>query len=117
MNATESLPATTPATKHTPGPWFQRAESVGRQVTHYVKIGTGNCYLTRGVGQTEIEVQANAALIAQAPCFSDLLNALRRLTEAATKFTVDCNCQTAGQDDALYIELERARAAIAMATA
>lgn len=59
----------------TPASWEQRAERDGRTTTHYVKIGSGNCYLTRGVGQTEAEIQANARLIAAAP---DLLE---RLTE------------------------------------
>lgn len=46
---------------------------------------------------------------------AEMLAALRTLENATTKFTVGCNCQTAGEDDALSAALEVARAAIAKA--
>ncbi len=44
---------------------------------------------------------------------AELRAALAHLEKAATKFTVGCNCQTAGADDALSASLDQARAALA----
>lgn len=52
---------------HTPAPWIDGAERDGRQTVHYVKAGTCNIYLNRGVGQTEQEARANIRLVAAAP--------------------------------------------------
>lgn len=79
-------------------PWYQRAETDGRTTTHYVKIGTGNCYLTRGVGQTLDEIRANARLISSAP---DLLAACQaaltelekqEATHSETGWQLSANC-------------------------
>jgi hypothetical protein len=46
--------------QHTQVQLEARTERCGNTTTHYFKIGKGNCYLTRGVGQTEEETRANA---------------------------------------------------------
>lgn len=45
-----------------------------------------------------------------------LVDALEHLEAAATKFTIGCNCQTAGEDAILYASLEQAREALRSAT-
>lgn len=73
-------------TLHTPGPWQDGAERDGKQTVHYVKAGTCNIYLNRGVGQTEQEARANIKLIASSP---DLLGALKMIADVQGAITID----------------------------
>ena len=95
------------STQHTPGPWTVDephqvfAESVGEYVA-ITKVEEWNALPPN-------QVEANARLIAAAPC---LLDALQELTQIASVLEATCP----GDSRAKENRMDRARAAIAKAT-
>jgi hypothetical protein len=65
--------------KHTQGKWVASRGSRRVDVIDYISIGAGFASLTRGIGQTNAEITANARLIELAP---DLLDAISELVDA-----------------------------------
>lgn len=47
--------------------WEYGCESDGRSRTYYIKTGRGSCYLSRGIGETNEQIEGRARLIAALP--------------------------------------------------
>jgi hypothetical protein len=104
--------------KHTPGPWIGAGPSFGDQFPRYTteittedeRYGDGHIQICElPFHHHDEENEANARLIAAAPC---LLDALQELTQIASVLAATC----LGDSRAKENRMDRARAAIAKAT-
>lgn len=99
--------------KHTPGPWcVSEDDASGQAVVRGEHIEIATCW-HHCVGSIEIEMRANARLVAAAP---DLLAALQGAI-GALEFSQDFHRDLGNEDQAFAADrLDAARAAIAKAT-